>query len=238
VLAGPPPADVDVPAAVVALLGRVRLLPVWRNELGGLTFEVLDGIHRFVKWAPAGTDLDLAAEAERTIWVGDRFPVPEVLALHDAGDDGSVLVTRAMAGASAVASAGLADPARTVALLGEALRALHEALPVEGCPFDWSVEARSARAGILAPPVPPVDRLVVCHGDACAPNTLIDGERWTGIVDLGALGVADRWADLAIATWSLEWNFGPGWDDRLLAAYGIDADPQRTAAYRHLWRAT
>jgi aminoglycoside phosphotransferase len=36
---------------------------------------------------------------------------------------------------------------------------------------------------------------VVCHGDACAPNTLIAAEgRWSGHVDLGMLGTADRWA--------------------------------------------
>jgi kanamycin kinase len=89
--------------------------------------------------------------------------------------------------------------------------------------------------GLLAD-IPAVDRLVVCHGDACAPNTLIteDG-RWSGHVDLGDLGVADRWADLAIASWSLAWNYGPGWDGLLLDAYGVAADPGRTRYYRLLW---
>jgi kanamycin kinase len=83
---------------------------------------------------------------------------------------------------------------------------------------------------------PSIDRLVVCHGDACAPNTLIgeDGN-YCGHVDLGALGTADRWADLAIATWSLDWNYGPGLEPVLLRAYGIDPDPERTAFYRLLW---
>ena len=82
----------------------------------------------------------------------------------------------------------------------------------------------------------PADNLVVCHGDACAPNTLLgeDG-RWSGHVDLGLLGVADRWADLAVATWSAEWNYGPGWDNLLLNAYGIRPDPDRTRYYRLLW---
>jgi kanamycin kinase len=83
---------------------------------------------------------------------------------------------------------------------------------------------------------PPVDQLVVCHGDACAPNTLLrDDGTCAGHVDLGALGVADRWADLAVATWSLDWNYGPGWQPVLLEAYGVEPDPPRIAYYRLLW---
>jgi kanamycin kinase len=53
-------------------------------------------------------------------------------------------------------------------------------------------------------------------------------------VDLGELGIADRWADLAIATWSTEWNYGPGWDGLLLDAYGAPPDTERTRYYRLL----
>jgi kanamycin kinase len=85
---------------------------------------------------------------------------------------------------------------------------------------------------------PEPDRLVVCHGDACAPNTLLseDGS-CAGHVDLGSLGVADRWADLAVASWSTGWNYGPGWERTLLDAYGVGPDPVRTAYYRLLWDA-
>jgi hypothetical protein len=46
------------------------------------------------------------------------------------------------------------------------------------------------------------------------------------------MGVADRWADLAVATWSTTWNYGHGWESTLLDAYGIDPDPSRSAYYR------
>jgi kanamycin kinase len=136
---------------------------------------------------------------------------------------------------------------------------LHDRLPVELCPFGWSIRARVARArsrgqhdpkkwfpehreldpreafARLDRP-PAVDRLVVSHGDPCAPNTLIgDDGGCVGQVDLGSLGVADRWADLAVATWSAEWNYGSGWEGALLDAYGIDPDPVRTTYYRLLW---
>jgi len=59
--------------------------------------------------------------------------------------------------------------------------------------------------------------------------------RWSGHVDLGMLGVTDRWADLAVATWSAEWNYGPGWDGLLLDSYGVSPDPERIRYYRLLW---
>jgi kanamycin kinase len=69
-----------------------------------------------------------------------------------------------------------------------------------------------------------------------APNTLLAADgRWTAHVDLGLLGTADRWADIAVATWSTQWNYGPGWEPLLLDAYGIEPDPDRTSYYRLLW---
>jgi kanamycin kinase len=249
------------PAAVRGLAGAHPVRLAWENE-HALTFEAGEGPGRcFVKWAPAGSPLDLAAEAARMTWAAAYTPVPRVLG-HGADGDGSWLVTAALPGHSAVAPRWLADPATAVTALGEGLRALHDALPVAACPFSWAAEGRVAAAhqaaaagrldtsgwapehsglgieGVLAQAqdIPPADRLVVCHGDACAPNTLIaDTGRWSGHVDLGDLGVADRWADLAIATWSTGWNYGPGWEQLLLDAYGIKPDPERTRYYRLLW---
>ena len=124
--------------------------------------------------------------------------------------------------------------------------AVPDVLEVGDCPFDWSVRTRignAAARGIHVPGAlrspPPIDALVVCHGDACAPNTLLDAEgRPLAHVDLGALGVADRWADVAVAAMSTTWNYGPGWEHALIDAYGIAADEPRMAYYRDLWNAT
>jgi kanamycin kinase len=250
--AGPPKSTVPVPAPIAALAGQRPLLPVWENELGGLTFRIGDGEgdgegggRLFAKWAPAGSGLDLAAEAERLRWAARFTPVPRVLD-EGADADGSWLVTQGLRGESAVSPRWTADPATAVRALGVGLRRLHESLPVEDCPFSWSVERRlerARRAGMKIPDdlpePPPVDRLVVCHGDSCAPNTLLDDDgSWSGHVDMGALGVADRWADLAVATWSTQWNYGPGWEEPLLDAYGIAPDPDRIAFYRRVWSVT
>jgi aminoglycoside phosphotransferase len=262
VIAHRPTGPKKTPAAVNRLIDGGCAEVVWENELGGLTFEVKKGIERlFIKWAPHQSGLDHAAEAARLEWAGAFARVPQVLG-RGCDDEGSWMMTAPVPGRSAVSERWRRDPGMAVKAIGEGLRALHETLPVDSCPFSWSAPSRvddaRRRAGLRAldPGVwhrdhshlsveqalqlvadpPPIDRLVVCHGDACAPNTLIDDEgRWSGHVDLGALGVADRWADLAIATWSTEWNFGPGWEDPLLDAYGADPDRERTHYYRLLW---
>jgi kanamycin kinase len=72
----------------------------------------------------------------------------------------------------------------------------------------------------------------VAHGDACVPNTLLahDGEP-AALVDLALMGVADVWADLAAALWSVDFNYGPGWRQNYLDAYGIELDRERLDFY-------
>ncbi len=231
------------------------------DELGGLTFRIGSGTRaQFVKWSPGG--LPLAPEVERLRWASQYAAVPPVLD-HGSDSTGDWMVTAGLPGLSAVDDRWIVQPGTAVRAIGSGLRALHDALPVANCPFDWSTDSRLTRArqraaaGLIDPAEwppelartggvdealdafaepPPVDRLVVCHGDACAPNTLIgDGGRCAGHVDLGSLGVADRWADLAVATWATPWNYGPGWEEVLLDAYGVAPDPDRTAHYRLLW---
>jgi len=188
-------------------------------------------------------------------------PVPEVLE-QGADDSAAWLLTAALPGESAVSARWIAEPAAAVPAIGRALRSLHDDLPVDSCPFTWSAadrledaRRRAGRGGLdrsswdpahrsmsidealrRATDTPPIDRLVVCHGDACAPNTLLaDDGRWTGHVDVGALGLADRWSDLAIATWSVTWNYGTEWEGQMLEAYGITRDDDQIAYYRLLW---
>ncbi|GAA1307048.1 putative phosphotransferase [Planotetraspora silvatica] len=258
-----PTGPVPVPGAVSALAGGDTVTPVWRNELGGLTFRLGGGNDgtRYVKWIAAGTpEIDLPGEAERLAWARRWATVPRVVG-QGADTEGTWLVTAAVPGRSAVDPHWTADPATAAAAIGRGLRLLHDALPVDRCPFDWSIARRlaraderiaggegpadrfsehrhldlaEARARIGEPPA--VDRLVVCHGDACAPNTLLHDEgTFAAHVDLGSLGVADRWADLAVAAWSTEWNYGPGYDGIVYDAYGITPDRDRIAYYRLLW---
>ncbi|WP_295014411.1 aminoglycoside 3'-phosphotransferase [uncultured Microbacterium sp.] len=238
-----PSGEVRVPARVRALARGAALTPVWENGIGGLTFRTDDG--RYLKHGPRHAETTLRDEAERMRWASAWTPVPHVLAQGE-DDAEEWLVSVSLPGRSAVDARWIARPEIAVPAVGRALRALHDALPVAECPWSWGVPERidaAARRGVVVPQrlhePPPIDRLVVCHGDACVPNTLLsDDGAWLAHVDLGALGTADRWADIAVASMSTTWNFGPGYEDLLIEAYGVRPDRARIAYYRALWDAT
>ena len=228
---------------------------VYRLSRGGST-------ELFVKLAPAEHYPTLAAEAERMRWARAYLPVPRVV---DEGSEGSTswLITSPLSGQDGAHPEQLRRPETLTRILARALRRFHEAAPTDSCPFDSRLDAAldhardRVTAGLvepardfhpefqrLTPPEalellestrPDAEDLVVCHGDYCPPNVLIEDARATGYVDLGELGVADRWWDLAVATWSLTWNLGPGYEDLFLAEYGTEPDADRTQFYRLLY---
>ena len=238
-IAGPPRSNTDVPASIMRYAGSRTIEVVWLNELSGLTFRLTLGAKDiFIKWAPSDSGLDLQAEQVKLEWAITYTPVPKVLEFGQ-DEKGSWLVTEAIDAENAVSEKWKMDPTSAVTAIGRGLRAMHDALPVDACPFAWSPEDRisSARGRVVRGEMHPTewheefgglsieavlteldsprmsDQLVVCHGDACAPNTLIDdGGNWVAHVDMERLGIADRWADLAIASWSTQWNYGPGWE--------------------------
>lgn len=145
-----------------------------------------------VTWRLPGSYLKVgpghhAAEAERLAWLGSLD-----LPFHVPG----VL--------DAAPPLNPADPGAAAHALGRALRMFHDAVPLEGFPYVWG-------------PLRGDEDLVVCHGDACNPNWLLGADLgFVGTVDLGNLGVDDRWADIAPAVQSLAWNGMEGQDAAFL----------------------
>lgn len=215
----------------------------------------------YLKAAFVGTYPSLAGERDRCVWLRERdVAVPEVV---DYGADRGVewMLTAALPGDDATTPHYLADPQVTVPLLAAGLRSFHNVDPA-GCPFDYrmpvAVDHAAGRvaAGAVSAygfhdvhdgltPATALARLqelnveecqpVVCHGDYTPPNVLLDAGQVAGYLDLGEVGIADRWRDLAIATWSVTWNFGPGYEDLFLDSYGAEWDLHRRDLYRLLY---
>lgn len=248
-LAGPPSPGTAVPAELETALdawnlGAAQLRPVWRNGVGGLTYAVAheetgNSADFYVKWNPQGSGESLGNEAARLRWLHGRHPAPEIAGLI--GIDGAeIMLTCALPGESAVAEQWKRDPEAALRALGAGLRQLHS-VALDDCPFDWGVASRM-RVGRVTPTsvgeALPIDQLVICQGDPCAPNTLLGADgNFLAHVDLGRLGVADRWADLAVMSMSLAWNYSEFDEAVFWDAYGVEPDHARIDYYRGLWNA-
>jgi kanamycin kinase len=254
----PPPELEQVAPGWTATLAY-RLVPgltTWRltGPAGSVRFaKVATGDH--------GRYPTLRGEYERMVWAAPYLAVPEVVALEELGDT-TILVTKALPGHDATHPTWRVDLTALVQALGRGLRSFHEAVGEEWCPFRFDlaralahVEERVAAGGAtgagfheqhthltpaaalaeLEATVPDDEDLVVCHGDFCAPNVLLQEGRVTGYVDLGELGAADRWWDVAVGAWSVGWNFGEELEPHFYDSYGVTPDPERIRFFRLLY---
>lgn len=226
------------------------------------TWRLRRGSHtRYLKIAQIGWEPGLNPERERMDWAQGRLSVPRVID-YGTADGVEWLLTLALPGIDATEEQFIRDPQSLVSLLAQGLKSLHET-PAQDCPFSFRLSEaiphvhRRLEAGkidpqrdfhpehahltpsqalaVLETTQPAAEDVVLCHGDYCLPNVMIDNGRVSGYVDLGELGLADRWWDLAIATWSVTWNLGPGWEDTFLEVYGVDRDQDRMSYFRLLY---
>ena len=203
---------------------------------------------------------ELPGEVSRLRWLNSQgLSCPTVIA-HEMDEAREWLLMSALPGADLVSDIK-SSPAEKIRVLASALRQLHS-LDVSACLFDHRLETKIAQArarmnaGIvdeddfdaarLGRPAqdlfrellesrPKTEDLVVTHGDACLPNFMIDGKFFSGYIDCGRLGIADRHQDMALACGSIERNFGVERVPEFLIAYGnFELYHEKVAYYRLL----
>ena len=248
-----------VPQYIYAAYADWRWTPAWTYGDRVTTWRLeRDDETRYLKVNSSDANVTLRREAAAMRWAGKYLRVPEVLA--DGSADGfDWLLTGEMRGDSAIKDDWRANPEWLVPIVARGLRAFHEALPVADCPFRFTVRdavavamarvanGRATRDDLheehqhmtleeavarLEATAPTDEDLVVCHGDYCYPNMFIEGAEVTGYLDLGELGVADRWWDVATGMWSTTWNVGPGYEELFAESYGVAIDAAKVAYYR------
>jgi streptomycin 3"-kinase len=241
--------------------------PVTTGESGALVLhDRAHG--RFAKLVPAADGGDLAAERNRIAWLGEAgLPTTSVLEWR-ATDDGACLITSAVPGvpadqldAAALRRAwpGIAAIARELHDLPTADcpfdRGLSSMMPLARTTVaEHRVQTEFLPVSLQqVPPTRILDQLedelpqrqrdeeierVVCHGDLCLPNILIDVDTMSvaGLIDLGRLGAADPYADISLLlanareTWPDEVTARQA-DDEFAELYGIDLDSERQHFY-------
>src|SRR5829696_5958879 len=220
-----------LPAAWQAELAGVAAEPVTSGMSGAEVFRLRTEPARYLKFAEGGAADPVRQEIARTVWLGKQgVRVPPIVRTHD--NDGAVAMeTQALPGVPAHRCDW--PTTQLLPVLGRALAKLH-ALPAAECPFDESLAVRLARAqraiargevnakhfatrnrgvtpeAILARVTanPPLEDLVVAHGDASLSNMVVAPDGAIGFIDCGHAGRADRYLDLAVIADEIDEYFG------------------------------
>lgn len=243
---------VAVPAGLVAAVAGRCWFRDTVGESGCAVFRLAGdaGDDLYLKTARGPQLDDLVDEMTRLRWLAGHVPVPPLHAFL-LENDAAWLLTGRVPGRTAyqILEAAPAQAQQLAESLGRFLRRLHD-LPVERCPFNADHRLRlaaakqrldaglveedefdEARQGMSARAVwdemlaalPPRFDGVVTHGDFSLDNLFVADGAVTGCIDLGRVGIADPWQDLAILWHSLA-EFGDEPPRRMLAAYGIALD--------------
>jgi aminoglycoside 3'-phosphotransferase I len=247
------PCDAPVLPAGLDWLGGGRWARDRVGESGAAVYRVeAEGRAFFLKHGTGPHADDVADEGARLRWLQGRMPVPVTRWFAAAGEE-AWLLTDAVPGRTAYELlAGDAEPEPIVDALADLLLRLH-ALPAERCPFNAAHPLRLAHARermeagevneddfgdahdgwtahavwdemmtLLPEPAAPV----VTHGDFSLDNILLADGKVTGLIDLGRVGLADRYQDLAIL-WDSLGEFGADVQARMWRRYGIAAPDGR-----------
>ncbi|HEX7096224.1 MAG TPA: aminoglycoside 3'-phosphotransferase [Acidimicrobiales bacterium] len=252
-----PTLPANLPPKILEAVGDATVDAVHHGRRGLVSYElsVRDGWPlRVLKVAPPEDPYVAVSEVDRLDWIQRRLPCPKVLATSPMPGGGHAVVLSLPPGSPAVMPEHRMHPQRTVELLAQALRFVHE-IPIDGCPFDTSTELRlrairrRLNAGqydsrAFTPPYnrysahrlyelllemrPPEDEAVFTHGGFGLDVALLDVAGVCGIVDWGRAGVADRYVDLASAVRSIANTLGPEHIPHFFACYGLERpDPRK-----------
>lgn len=245
-------------------------LPVTQGESGDRVFRRRDGL-AYLKETSGTRVAALAEECDRLTWLATTDVVgPRVLFWQESSDVAR-LFTTAVPGVPAsdlpadrlllawpsivaeIAALHRLSPAtcpfdRSLSIMVARAEAVvgRNAVNPDFLPDEDKVRPPAELLARLADEVPvrlaqEASDFVVCHGDACLPNIMIDPLtlRCTGLIDLGRLGCADLYADLALllANAQESWT-SPDQADRahaiLFETLGITPDRDRLAFYLRL----
>lgn len=243
----------ELPSSLAEIVAGYRATPNVVGESGGAIHQLdaVGRPALFLKQGRDGVATDIADEYARLRWLQGRWQVPKVVSYAET-DAGAWLLTTALAGRAAYGWLEDRPERRDAAMrsIAKFLRQMH-AEPIATCPFDAGLGLRSADATAnVAAGLVDLDELdperegwsaeqlwahfqrllpieadrVVTHGDFSLDNIFLDDDgAVTGCLDLGRVGVADRYQDLAIL-WNSLREFDLGLAEAMFDAYGVAPD--------------
>lgn len=243
----------DLPRSLADVVAGYAAIPNKIGQSGGVVhrFDAPDRPSLFLKHGTGRVAADIADEYARLRWLQGRWQVPAIVSYAET-DEGAWLLTTALPGRAAYGwLQDYPDRRRdAVRAIIAFLREMH-AEPIATCPFNAGLPLRmaDAAANVAAGRID-LDELdperegwsaeqlwvhlqqlsaivtdpVVTHGDFSLDNIFLDADgAVTGCLDVGRVGVADRYQDLAIL-WNSLREFDPALAEAMFADYGVAPD--------------
>jgi len=255
--------QLHVPSKIKSLIGDK---PFTVDDIGMSGNQVLIFEDMVLKIEDNSTSVE--KQLEMMQWLEGKVPVPQVLA-YEVENEKSYLLMSRMGGEMSCDTYYLEHPQILLEALACGLKMLWS-VDVGECPRirDLDVVLKEARVqvenhlvdldnvepetfgeGGFENPEQLLEWLeshrpsfepVLSHGDFCLPNVFLENGQITGFIDLGKIGVGDKWNDIALCYRSLKHNFdgtygGKVYEDfnpeMLFEKLGIEPDWEKIKFY-------
>lgn len=210
----------------------------------------------FLKVATLG---ELTSEYEKLNWLAGKVRVPEVV-LYEINNDIEYLITKAVEGEMVCSDFYLEKDnwKLGIPVVIEAFKELFE-VDIKDCPFNVSLDYKlslvkknideklldinNISEEVLEKFKTPeniyqylVDNrfeedICFSHGDISLPNIFAHNNKFSGFIDVGECGIADKWFDLSIATRTIRRNYGDEAVDAFFEQLNIEKDDNKINYY-------
>lgn len=244
------PLPIPIPESLQSLIADNDWHEITEGESDARVFRLQQGADvRYLKISAHDAQTPVKNDKVRLDWLAGCIAVPKMLHYCESENHQFLLMT-AIDGLHPMHNDLDWSPQERVQFLAEAAKHFH-ALPITDCPFTWRVdeqiEVARHRVDIahikthlletqwqsytpqslfdkLVSLKPDAEDIVVAHGDLYPINIRAHPAEKSllGYIDVGRMGLADRYTDLALIANAIRWHMGADWIPYFFRAYGID----------------
>lgn len=208
----------------------------------------------YLKMAKKGL---LTKEYNALNWLSGRLEVPEIVT-YDYNDKNEFLITKSLAGEMTCSDNYIKNPDLALKVIKEAFDKIYS-VDISNCPFNASTNHRlsiimdNVKNGLVKTEnlskeiiekygtVENVlkylldnrfpEELCFSHGDPSLPNIFGIDDKFSGFIDVGECGIADKWFDLAICEKSIRRNLGAEYVPKFYEMLNIKPDREKINYY-------
>lgn len=208
----------------------------------------------YLKMAKKGM---LTREYEALKWLEGKLSVPKVV-LFDDSTENEFLITEAISGEMVCSDYYRKNPYSALEIIVSAFKYIYS-VDISNCPFDVSIDYKLALVennvknnllsveninpdtlkkhgnidGILKYLKDNKFKAEYCfsHGDTSLPNIFAIDNKFSGFIDVGECGIADKWFDLAICEKSIRRNLGEDFVIKFYEKLNIIPDREKIDYY-------